>query len=730
MIILINSTKNKMEERSFYYRYCIIMPISCPKIYQYLEDTLKLYDFDVQNFDQKKKKYILISQKNEQRILKEAETLKIKKPKNKKNIESNNDLLELDQRIIDLEKKEYFKVKDFNEYYPSQSFYDLYDINNKKESSENNNKRYGLGLFTESEMIYIEKSILENIPITDMKKFDELLSEEGKKDSFIKKILTQELHLNLKKKTKKPLIEENSLFNTLINYKIIIDHFPLHISNISHKLNKKFFSLKIPHKLIQNYLNDEVAIYFYWVDHYTKFIAIPAILSLFIFLFSKFLSNKNAEILHIFYALGMTIWAQFFIIFWNRKESELRVMWDNDSMEYEKEDKRKEFVGEIKKSIITGKYELYYPEKKKYINYAISVFITLIFISLAVFINVASLNLRNLIPEQDITRNKNHHKHYKFMAMPKLQNFRKKKLENKTLSGLIIPIKNILLGILGIIFDKVNIFLTDYENHKSKTYYYNSYIYKKFIFESLNFFFDIFYIAFALNNLQETTNTIKSLLYLNEIIRILFETVFPFIKNMIFIGTVKDKEVENETRLILGKEIDKKEILKQAKFEKFNPFKEYYPLIQEFCFVTLFASCAPLAPILILFTNSFEIKSDFTKFCFVAKRPEPLKKNNIGAWKYIIEFIGIMSIITNILFCYLYNKNYGDYKYDVFTFTIWEHFLIGFILVLRLVYPNVTGWVKIYRMRKFFRRREDFNKKMELYKDNNKDNIKDNKDNK
>lgn len=681
-----------MEEHSFYYRYCIIIPKSCPKIYQYLEETLKSYDFEVQNFDQKNKKYICISQKNEQRILDTAENLKFKKIKNRLNKEEDIDLI--DQRILDLEKKEYFKKKDLNEYLPSKEYYEIYDIDKNKKKEENN-KRYGLGLFTESEMMYIEKSILENIPIKDMKKFDELLSEEGKKDNFIKNILIQELNL---KRKKKPLIYENSLFDTLINYKIIIDHFPLHVSNISNQLSKKIFSLNIQYNLIRTYLNDEVALYFSWVEHYTKFILIPAIFSLFVFIFSKFLSNKNAEILRIFYALGMTIWVQFFIIFWKRKESELKVMWDNDTKEYEKEDKRKEFVGEIKKSIITGKYELFYPEKKKYLNYAISVFITLIFISIAVFINIVSLNLRNLVPIEN-------HRH-KMIKMPKLQNFRKKRLENKVYGGLIVPIKNIILSILGVLFDKVNIFLTDYENHKSKAHYYNSYIYKKFIFESLNFFFDIFYIAFALNNLNETESTIKSLLYLNEISRIGMETIFPLVKNMIFTETIQKETPQNENRLILGKDIDKKEILKQEKFKKFNPYYEYYPLIQEFCFLTLFASCVPLAPLLILITNNFEIRSDFTKMCFIVRRPEAIKKKNIGAWKYIIEFIGVMSIISNILFCYLYNKNYGEIKYNTITFTVLEHFLILFILILRLIFPTTVEWVKIYKLRSFFRRKE------------------------
>ena len=678
-----------MEERSFFYRYCIVIPTSCPKIIQYVESNLKQNDFDVQSFEDKKKKYICISQNNEKRMLEQAQILKLKKPKNTLSEEDENILKTyLDQRIIDLEKNEYFELEKSNEYLPPKIYYDLYDIDIK---NKENNKRFGFGLFTESEMLLLEKSILENIPINDVKKFTELLTEEAKKDTSLQNKLLKELHL---KKDKKELIDENSFFETLINFHVIKDHFPLHISDFSKKINMKMLSLHTPYNLARSYLNDDVALYFAWTYHYTKFILIPAVLSLVTFILSKILSNKKVEILYMIYALGVTIWVQFFIIYWNRTESVLKVEWNNDSNEYEKEDKRKDFVGEIKRSMITGKYELRYSHKKKFINYLISFSITFIFILIAILINVIALNLRALIPE----------KKYSYLNMPKYRKYSKKKefLEvGSTAAKFITPVKTIILTVLGIIFDKVNIFLTDYENHKSNAVYNNSYILKKFIFESINYFFDIVFIAFALNDLNETTETIKSFLFMNEIIRIISETIFPLIKNSIYMGMINDNLTEK--RLIQGEKIDKNEVLKQAGFSKFNSYDEFYPLIQEFCFLTLFACCAPLTPILLLITNSLEIRSDITKVCLITRRPEVVRKKNIGAWKYIIEFIGIMSIFTNIMFCYLYNHSIGEDKYSIMTFTLCEHLLILLIVILRFFFPLTAKWVRIYKLRKEYK---------------------------
>ena len=124
--------------------------------------------------------------------------------------------------------------------------------------------------------------------------------------------------------------------------------------------------------------------------------------------------------------------------------------------------------------------------------------------------------------------------------------------------------------------------------------------------------------------------------------------------------------------------------------------------------MTLFAFCVPLTPILLIFTNNIEMRSDYTKVCLITRRPEVIKKKNIGAWKYIIEFIGIMSIITNVMFCYLYNYSSGEKKYSLITFTLWEHLVIFFIVIFRFFFPLSKQWVRFYKARKSFKRRESF----------------------
>lgn len=79
-----------MEERSFFYRYCIIIPEKYSKISDYFESILKENSFDIQTIINKNKRFICLSQKDEQKMLKTAELLKIKKIySNNKNLEEN-----------------------------------------------------------------------------------------------------------------------------------------------------------------------------------------------------------------------------------------------------------------------------------------------------------------------------------------------------------------------------------------------------------------------------------------------------------------------------------------------------------------------------------------------------------------------------------------------------------------------------------------------------------------
>ncbi|ETE60119.1 Anoctamin-9, partial [Ophiophagus hannah] len=79
----------------------------------------------------------------------------------------------------------------------------------------------------------------------------------------------------------------------------------------------------------------------------------------------------------------------------------------------------------------------------------------------------------------------------------------------------------------------------------------------------------------------------------------------------------------------------------------FTLFDEYMEMMIQYSFTTIFVAAFPLAPLLAFIYNLFEIRLDAIKMVKLQKRMVPKKANTIGIWYYILETIGILSVIGN-----------------------------------------------------------------------------------
>nr|XP_032837247.1 anoctamin-4-like isoform X1 [Petromyzon marinus] len=76
---------------------------------------------------------------------------------------------------------------------------------------------------------------------------------------------------------------------------------------------------------------------------------------------------------------------------------------------------------------------------------------------------------------------------------------------------------------------------------------------------------------------------------------------------------------------------------------------EYLEMVLQFGFVTIFVAAFPLAPLLALTNNLLEIRIDAWKLCASWRRPVARRARDIGIWFGILEFIGVVAVITNAL---------------------------------------------------------------------------------
>ncbi|XP_034437418.1 anoctamin-9-like isoform X2 [Hippoglossus hippoglossus] len=67
----------------------------------------------------------------------------------------------------------------------------------------------------------------------------------------------------------------------------------------------------------------------------------------------------------------------------------------------------------------------------------------------------------------------------------------------------------------------------------------------------------------------------------------------------------------------------------------------------QFSFTTIFVAAFPLAPLLALINNIFEIRLDAIKMVRLERRLVPRKTNDIGVWTKVLEAIGVLAVIAN-----------------------------------------------------------------------------------
>ncbi|KAM7015837.1 anoctamin-9 [Tautogolabrus adspersus] len=84
-----------------------------------------------------------------------------------------------------------------------------------------------------------------------------------------------------------------------------------------------------------------------------------------------------------------------------------------------------------------------------------------------------------------------------------------------------------------------------------------------------------------------------------------------------------------------------------ANTDAFSLFNEFLEMVVQFSFTTIFVAAFPLAPLLALINNVFEIRLDAIKMVRLERRLVPRKTNDIGVWTKVLEAIGVLAVIAN-----------------------------------------------------------------------------------
>ncbi|XP_063715136.1 anoctamin-4-like isoform X2 [Symsagittifera roscoffensis] len=222
--------------------------------------------------------------------------------------------------------------------------------------------------------------------------------------------------------------------------------------------------------------------------------------------------------------------------------------------------------------------------------------------------------------------------------------------------------------------------LTEFECPRTDSEFDNSYTVKMFVFQFVNYYSSIFYIAFFKGRfggyptnyslvldkyrLQECgpggclfdlMTQLGTIMVGKQLYSNLQEIGMPMLKKWFASRKFRNQQEDEEDVDGEGgnKENDEKKLHRWEKdfvlsaWPPMNLFYEYLEMVIQFGFTTLFVAAFPLAPFFAFLNNVIEIKLDAYKFITQLRRPWAQKAEDIGSWYNILSAIAVIAVLTN-----------------------------------------------------------------------------------
>ncbi|XP_038154359.1 anoctamin-6 [Cyprinodon tularosa] len=469
---------------------------------------------------------------------------------------------------------------------------------------------------------------------------------------------------------------------------------------------KNFYKIQ-PLDLIRRYYGEKIGIYYAWLGFYTMMLAIAAVVGLCCFIYgyqiqetstwSKEVCNPNiggklvmcpqcdlcnywmlnstcdtSKTLIIFdnfgtlvFAVFMSVWVTVFLEFWKRYQAELEYEWDTVEFLEQEEPPRPEYEAKCiyeRTNPVTGVQEkVPYTFCGRCFRLSIGIgtvlfWIMLILVSivaiivyrLAVFVSL-SVSLKNAGDLKNLEP---------------IKEYVTPQMATSVTAGIL---SFVVIMVLNILYERVAIWITDFELPRTRTDYENSLTLKMFLFQFVNYYSSCFYIAFIKGKivgypgepvkllgrfrneecdpggcLIELTTQLAIIMGGKAIWNNIQEVLLPWVKNLISRHFTRPTS-ENVDPPRWEQDFQLQPV------SKLGLFYEYLEMVIQFGFVTLFVASFPLAPVLALLNNLFEIRVDAWKMTTQFRRNVPEKAQDIGAWQPILQGVTILAVATNAM---------------------------------------------------------------------------------
>jgi hypothetical protein len=497
-----------------------------------------------------------------------------------------------------------------------------------------------------------------------------------------------------------------------MEYDGVIDKvYPLHENSTKKKiidnfcLNRNPFT-RIPMDDIRHYFGEEISFYFAWLAFYTKWLAYAAIFGIITSIFGWSLRARGENYWsNAVYSVFIGVWATLFLEFWKRERNVRAFRWN--MLDYEQEEGHRpgfigdEQIGAWSKGVFIPlrRDEVYGISPPKTVrNFPIQVTRTRMTVGISLIITMcvvvgiatfAVLTFRILVEQSAY----------------------------ESYASVVGGVANaVVIMIMNKVYRYVAVKLNDWENHRTQSNYTDNLLFKIFLFQFVNSYTSLYYIAFFKRNahlwgeskfadscgdVNDDTPSNKytvgcpNQLYIQLLIILGIniavgqaqEVLIPFVMAKLKLYWLERQSHRAET-----------DIPKYEREYELNQFEglidEYAEMVIQYGYLTLFASSVPIAPLLAFANNIIEMRTDTFKLLTSYNKPFYKGADDIGGWYSILQFLGVAAVITNsliLLFSFptLYSVWNGNYLNVLWTVVILEHVILLAKYAVSATVPDV-----------------------------------------
>jgi anoctamin-10/anoctamin-7 len=505
-----------------------------------------------------------------------------------------------------------------------------------------------------------------------------------------------------------------------------------------------------PLKMIFEYFNSQTALYFAFVGYYSMWLFASSGFGLCVYAYELFLAkhgHSDDNDLVAYFSFFMALWGTCFLEFWKRYNAELAYRWSTTGLEMEAS-QRSEFIAGCGDATRQG----FYSHDGHFVPYDEDITPDDSFCGA---LCNCGLSFSDDIDEDVDTATRQRINEFAPQPQPYMDPMRRCRYQvansavalifiasvisvlvsflvmrlifQKTMDASYGPILASTLQALctvglNVVYKEIAQIMVNLENHRTDNEWENAIINKVFIFQFINSYFSLFYIAFlkgkigdlagyndvcrdqagkpADNCMYELSSLLLSTLLTTQIASTIAEALLPYVRYKLLIAAENAKwKASGRTGELQLSDVDHESKL-EPKYA-LTTFDDYNKMAIQFGYVSMFVAAFPLAPLCALINNALEVRTDGMKRLLFMQRPAPSERaEDIGAWMTVLELMSLAAVATNVgVLCFTSHKLADDLKLDptqrVWVFVILEHIVLVIKLFIAGAISDVPQWVTL-----------------------------------